>query len=72
VIPTSSAAPPDFRGDDHGPIVALTPLSARARKWVDRRVVSEPWQWQGATLMIDPRYAAEIVSAPKRARMKVI
>ena len=54
---------PDFLVADHGAIVCLVPLSDAAHRWLDEHVVSEPWQWHGGALAIDPRCAADLVPA---------
>jgi hypothetical protein len=56
----------DVRVDGCGGIVMLTPMTARARRWVEKRVSFEPWQVQGASVVIDHRYAEDIARAMRR------
>jgi hypothetical protein len=39
------------------------PPPAAAIKWLDANVVSEPWQWLGGALGVDPRYARDLTDA---------
>jgi hypothetical protein len=53
----------DFLVADHGSIIAIVPLTTAATQWLDANVVSEPWQWQGGALCVDPRYARDLTDA---------
>jgi hypothetical protein len=53
----------DFLFTDHGSIIAIVPLTKAAIKWIDENVVSEPWQWLGGALCVDPRYARDLTDA---------
>jgi len=35
----------------------FTPMTAGAKEWCDEHVQSEPWQWLGASLVVETRYA---------------
>jgi hypothetical protein len=52
----------DFQIADHGSIIAIKPVSAAARIWVDENVASEPWQWLGGALCVDARCARGLVN----------
>ncbi len=52
----------DFRISDHGSVIGITPLSDLARAWIDENVASEPWQWRGGVLCIEPRCARDLVA----------
>ena len=49
----------DFLFSDHGSVIAIVPLTPAAIGWIDENVVSEPWQWHGGALCVDPRYARD-------------
>ena len=46
---------PDLRVDTHGTVVLLTPLTAKARRWIDNNVEIEPWQLFGDVIAVEPR-----------------
>ena len=46
-----------------GSLVLFTPRDAGAREWLEENVHSEPWQWQGGTLVVDGRMATPIIEA---------
>lgn len=48
---------------DEGTIVLITPLTARAKTWIKEHVCSESWQWMGGGLVVDHRYADDILFA---------
>ena len=54
---------PDFLFADHGSIISVVPLTTAAVKWIDANVVSEPWQWLGGALCVDPRCARDLTDA---------
>jgi len=58
---------PDFLIADHGSIVWIVPVSDAARRWLEEKAVSEPWQWQGGVLSIDHRAARDLIEAIKAA-----
>ena len=53
----------DFLFSDHGSVIAIVPLTPAAIEWIDDNVVSEPWQWLGGALCVDPRYARDLADA---------
>src|ERR1017187_822643 len=55
-------AMPDLRVDTHGTVVLLTPLTAKARRWIDDNVEIEPWQLFGDVIAIEPRYVSGLIA----------
>ncbi len=53
----------DFLFANHGSVVAIVPLTPAAIEWIDNNVVSEPWQWLGGALCVDPHYARDLQDA---------
>ena len=53
----------DFRIENHGSIIAITPMSEAARAWVNENLQTEPWQWLGGSLCVDWRMAEPIFAA---------
>jgi hypothetical protein len=47
--------------DRLGTITLLRPRTKRARRWLDRNCATEPWQWLGGALCVEPRLAAAII-----------
>ena len=47
----------DFEVADCGTVVLVTPLTAKAKQWVDENVYTEPWQWLGGGFACEPRLA---------------
>ncbi len=52
---------PDVRVENEGTIVLVRPLTTEARAWIDENVQTEPWQWFGGGLAVEPRYAHDLV-----------
>jgi hypothetical protein len=65
LITTTVNDPPDrdVLVEDYGTITAITPMTKRARDWIGENVDHEDWQIMGGSLMIEPRYADEILDA---------
>lgn len=51
----------DFYFANHGSIALLTPLTDAAQAWVDEHIRSEETQFFGAGVVIEPRYAGDIL-----------
>jgi hypothetical protein len=51
----------DFRIEDQGTIVLVTPLTEGAREWVDANVQLEGWQWLGGSFAVDHRMAQALI-----------
>ena len=45
----------------------FTPMTARAKKWIEEQVQSESWQWLGASLVVETRYAWGLAAGMKDA-----
>jgi hypothetical protein len=43
-----------------GSIISIVPITEAALKWIDKNVVSKPWQWLGGALCVDRRYARDL------------
>ncbi len=50
----------DVHVENEGSIFVFTPMTPAAREWVDDNVHSEPWQWTGASLCVDHRFARDL------------
>ncbi|MGA8755276.1 MAG: hypothetical protein WB611_02940 [Stellaceae bacterium] len=50
----------DFLIADHGSVIAIVPLTRAAVQWIDENIVSEPSQWLGGALCVDPHYARDL------------
>ena len=55
------AAAPDVLIRNCGSIWVLCPLTERAKTWFDLNVQSEPWQWSGATIVVEHRFALALL-----------
>jgi hypothetical protein len=44
----------------------FTPLTSRGKRWIAQNVQSEPWQWLGASLVVETRYAWGLAMGMKR------
>ena len=53
---------PDVLVDNFGSVVGITPMTPAAQEWIDENCQTEGWQWLGATLNVEPRYAGDIVA----------
>jgi hypothetical protein len=52
----------DFTVADHGSIIAITPVSARANEMVDDgEIAFESWQMMGGSIMVDHRCGADLI-----------
>jgi len=45
----------------------FSPITARAKQWVDENVQSEPWQWLGNSLVVETRLAWGLAIGMKNA-----
>lgn len=53
---------PDVTIADHGSVLLIRPMTEAARRWLDDKLVTEPWQWCDGGLAIDHRCAGVIVA----------
>lgn len=53
--------PADFALSHYGSIVLLRPLTPRCRRWIERNVATEGWQWFGGSLALECRYVDLLV-----------
>lgn len=47
----------------------FTPITAKAKRWVNENVQSEPWQWHGNALVVETRFAWGLAQGMKDARL---
>jgi hypothetical protein len=47
-----------------GNVFTFCPLTDRAKTWIDDNVQSESYQWLGATLIVEHRYALGLAQGP--------
>ena len=68
-----SVAPtePDVLTDSFGSIVGITPMTPAAREWLSENCQTESWQWLGATLNVDCRYAGDILDGMRDAGLTI-
>jgi hypothetical protein len=60
-------APPDVLVSNAFTTFVFTPLTTRAKEWVEANVHSEPWQWLGASLVVETRFACGLAQGMKDA-----
>lgn len=60
----------DFHFSDHGTVCMLMPLTAQARRWVNRHLPEDAQQFGGA-IAISHRYADDIVTGIIEAGLEV-
>ena len=60
----------DYQVVDHGSIIMVLPISAKARKWVHHNVEAEPWQWVGGGFAVDRHYAESLIAGMTEAGLK--
>ena len=51
-----------FRNQLHS-IVVFEAKTKRAKKWLETNLDTQPWQWFGPCVYVDPSYANEIIEA---------
>jgi hypothetical protein len=61
----------DFVIGNHGSIVTFHAITCEARDWLDENVASEGWQYLGARLCVDHRYAATLTAAIVAAGLEI-
>lgn len=61
----------DFLIESHGSIFGFTPLNASARAWLDTHTNAEGWQYMGASLMVEHRYAMQLADGIQEAGYRV-
>lgn len=62
---------PDVWVRNEGTVVQFLPLSDAAREWIDQNVQSEDWQWMGRSLVVDHRYAGNLIEGMQGAGLVV-
>jgi hypothetical protein len=61
----------DVEYSDEGTVVTFQPLTERGKDWIEENVTSEGWQWLGARLCVDPRYAQSLVDGMADAGLAI-
>lgn len=62
---------PDVIVTDIDSIVMFLPVSSKSLDWLERNVITDPWQWLNASLATDKRYAGVLIEALGDAGMVV-
>lgn len=55
--PKDATKAPDVLIANAFSVFVFTPLTSAAKNWFDERIQSEEWQWLGASLVVETRYA---------------
>lgn len=62
---------PDVVVTNDGSVVSFAPQTPAATAWIEDNVQSESWQWLGKSLVVDHRYAAQLVQGMLDAGLTV-
>ena len=62
----------DLSVQNHGTIFLLVPETEAGKQWLADNVASEPWQWFGPGLAVEPRQAWDLVSGAQADGLEVI
>lgn len=57
----AAAEQPDVRLDFHGSIAFLVPLTPQGTDWIEEHIGQGGYQPRWPTVLVEPRYAADIV-----------
>jgi hypothetical protein len=60
-------ATPDVLVHNEGTVFLFNPLSARAKKWIEKNVETESYQWFGTTLVVEYKFAWGLAEGMKDA-----
>jgi hypothetical protein len=64
--PTTTKAPDVLVANDFS-VFVFTPITAQGKEWFDENVQSESWQWLGASLVVEHRFAWGLAAGLKDA-----
>lgn len=53
--------------NDQGTVVTFTPEGDFEYEWLTLNVESEPWQWLGKSLVVDHRFAEDLIDGVQGA-----
>jgi hypothetical protein len=59
-----------MRISDEGSVVLFTPDNTQEKQWLDENTTYEPYQWLGPSLVVEHRFAVDIVEGVKEAGFK--
>lgn len=62
---------PDVLVNSEGTVFCFTPLTPRAKVWFDENVETEPWQWLGATCVVEHGFALGLVADIRGAGLEL-
>jgi hypothetical protein len=62
---------PDVLIRSEGSVFVFTPITAKAKQWFDANVSAEDWQWLGASLIVEHRYAPGLIAELLEAGLSV-
>jgi hypothetical protein len=63
---------PDFVVENHGSIFLLRPLTPMARSWVDEHIGNNGFQPYYPTVVVEPRYIADIAHGAQADGLVVV
>jgi hypothetical protein len=61
----------DIQTSDCGAIVLLIGETAAGLAWLQENLCTEPWQWLGPSIAIEPRAVADILAGARDDGMEV-
>jgi hypothetical protein len=56
---------------DGGTLWLFHPLSERAKEWVREHIAADPWQWLGRQLVVERRFAPDLIEAMREVGLIV-
>ena len=54
-----------------GTVDLIEGVSKAGTDWLKKNTRTEPWQWVGNAIAVDPRYAGDVVAGMREAGLKV-
>ncbi len=57
----------DIRVSNMGSMWMFTPLTEKAKNWVEENLPLEPWQWMGNSFCVDHRPANDLATGMQEA-----
>lgn len=59
------ATKPDIRAESGGSVAYLQPLTRAGLNWITDNLNTEPWQWIGGALAVEPRNVDDLAEAAR-------